>query len=119
MSSLGLFSLSILQSLLLACGQVMLKIGLAKMEPFGWTLHFFRSALMNWQFALSGVCFGAGSLLWMYIIKKYPLSSAYPLISLSYVFGMIAAILVFHENIELRKWIGVLFIIGGCYLLSK
>lgn len=119
MNSLGLFSLAILQSLLLAGGQVMLKLGLSKMETFGWNIHFFRSLCLNWQFASSGVCFGASSLLWMYIVKRYPLSAAYPLISLSYVFGMIAAIVIFHEHIELRKWIGVALIVGGCYLLSK
>ncbi len=119
MNAFGLLSLGSLQSTLLAIGQVMLKIGLSRMEPFGWNLKFFHSVFVNWQFAVSGICFGTGSLLWMYIIKKYPLSMAYPMISLSYIFGMFAAIFVFHENVELKKWIGVVLIVTGCYLIAK
>lgn len=55
----------------------------------------------------------------MYIIKHYPLSVAYPMISLSYVFGMLAAVVCFHEDVSLSKWIGVAFIIIGCCLIAK
>jgi drug/metabolite transporter (DMT)-like permease len=44
---------------------------------------------------------------------------AYPLVSLSYVFGMIAAIVFFHETVDWVKWLGVLFIMLGCYLIAK
>lgn len=110
---------ALIQSALLAFGQVFLKLGLSRMEPFGWTLSFWKSALLNWQFALSGICFGAASLLWMYIIKHFPLSMAYPLVSLSYVFGLLAAMFVFHEQVGFSKWVGVLFIIAGCIIISK
>ena len=117
--NLGLLPLAIIQSLLLAGGQVFLKLALGRMEPFGWNLSFWRSALVNWQFALCGICFGAASVLWMYIIKHYPISTAYPLVSLSYVFGMIAAIVFFHEHVDMGKWIGVLLIMAGCYFITK
>ena len=112
--NISLLSLALIQSFLLAMGQVMLR-----MEPFGWNLSFWRSALVNWQFALCGLCFGAASLLWMYIIKHYPISTAYPLVSLSYVFGMIAAIVFFHEHVDIGKWIGVLLIMAGCCIISR
>lgn len=115
----GLFPLAIIQSIILAMGQVTLKFGLNKMEPFGWNRDFWYSALINWQFALSGICFGSASLLWMYIIKHYPLSSSYPLVSLSYVFGLISAIIFFHEDVSLNKWFGVGLIILGCYIIAK
>lgn len=117
--NISLFSLALVQSALLALGQVLLKFALLRMEPFGWTVSFWRSLFMNWQFALCGLCFGAASLLWMYIIKHYPLSAAYPLVSLSFVFGMIAAIVFFHEQTDIAKWIGLILIVTGCYLISK
>jgi undecaprenyl phosphate-alpha-L-ara4N flippase subunit ArnE len=55
----------------------------------------------------------------MYIIRHYPLSAAYPLVSLSFAFGMIAAIIFFHEHVDLTKWIGLILIVAGCYLISK
>lgn len=118
-SAYMLLILALVQSAVLAFGQVFLKLGLNKMQPFGWNMGFWRSALLNWQFALSGICFGAASLLWMYIIKRYPLSMAYPLVSLSYVFGLLAAAWIFHEDINLNKWIGVVLIMIGCYIISK
>lgn len=114
-----LFLLAIIQSLLLAGGQVLLKFALARMLPFSMTLAFWKSVFVNWQFAACGLCYGAGSLLWFYIIKHYPFSMAYPLVSLSYVFGMVAAIVFFHEDVNLIKWIGVLLIMTGCYLIAR
>lgn len=111
--------LAIAQSALLACGQVFLKFGLERMLPFGWTRAFWSSALLNWPFALSGLLFGGSSVLWMYIVKHYPLSVAYPMISLSYVFGLLAAIVFFHESVEAYKWVGVALIIGGCCLIAR
>lgn len=111
--------LAIVQSLLLAGGQVFLKYGLARMQPFGWTRRFWLSLVVNWQFALCGLLFGSSSLLWMYIVKHYPLSVAYPMISLSYVFGMLAAVVCFHEDVSASKWLGVLLIMAGCCLIAK
>lgn len=115
----GLLPLALIQSALLALGQVLLKFGLLRMEPFGWNMSFWRSALLNWQFAGSGLSFGAASILWMYIIKHYPLSMAYPLVSLSYVFGLFSAMVFFHEQVDLSKWAGVFLIIIGCCIIAK
>lgn len=111
--------LAVVQSALLAIGQVFLKFALQKMHPFGWTKDFWWHLLINWQFACSGAFFGASSVLWMYIVKHYPLSVAYPMISLSYVFGMLAAIAFFHESVSTVKWIGIGFIMIGCCLIAK
>lgn len=118
--SFPLIILAVIQSLLLAGGQVFLKFALQRMDTFSWTWHFWGGSIFaNWQFALCGMCYGAGSVLWFYIIKHFPFSQAYPMVSLSYVFGMIAAIVFFHEDVNMVKWIGVLFIMAGCYLIAK
>lgn len=53
------------------------------------------------------------------MLRVFPLSIAYPLSSLSYVFGMIAAIVCFHEQVDIVKWIGVGLIMAGCCLIAK
>ena len=118
----GIFSLlplAVLQSICLAGGQVLLKFALGRMLPFSMTLAFWKSVFVNWQFAACGLCYGAGSLLWFYILKHFPLSMAYPMVSLSYVFGMIAAIVFFHEDVNLMKWIGVVLIMLGCFFIAR
>ncbi|EGN58212.1 protein of unknown function DUF6 transmembrane [Hallella multisaccharivorax DSM 17128] len=111
--------LAIAQSALLAGGQVFLKYALMRMKSFEWTWAFWGSMLTNWQFAACGLCFLLASLLWMYMLKVFPLSVAYPLGSLSYVFGMVAAILCFHETVSVYRWMGVALIMAGCCLIVK
>ena len=114
-----LLPLAIIQSLLLAGGQGFLKLALGRMQPFGWNWQFWGDLLVNWQFALCGLFSAAGTVLWFYIIKHFPFSMAYPMVSLSYVFGMIAAMLVFHEEVSVTSWLGVLLIMAGCYFIAK
>ena len=107
------------QCLLLVGGQVMLKLALMRMPAFAWSRAFWLPLLTNWQFAVCGLLFGAASLLWMYIVKVFPFSMAYPMVSLSYVFGMFAAMLVFHEEVSPTRWLGVVFIVVGCILIGR
>lgn len=114
-----LIPLAVVQSMMLASGQVLLKFGLGRMRPFAWSAEFWRSVFLNWQFAMSGICFATGCALWLYIIKHFPFSMAYPMASLSYVFGMVAAMVFFHENVNAAKWVGVCFIVTGCVLIAR
>lgn len=110
---------AVAQSLLLCGGQVLLKFALMHMPHFEWTKAFWVSMLTNWQFAACGACFALASLLWMWIVKVFPFSTAYPMVSLSYVFGLLAAILFFHEEVSMMKWTGIILIIIGCFLIAK
>lgn len=116
---LKLLLISVVQSLLLAGGQVFLKLALQRMERPSWSRSFVLSLLANWHFALCGGLFAAASLLWMYIVKHFPLSMAYPMVSLSYVFGMIGAMVMFHETIPAARWVGVLLIMVGCCFVAR
>ncbi len=110
---------SLIQCALLTLGQVFLKFALVRMPKFGWTKEFWLGLLTNWHFALCGLFFGAGSLLWIWILKKFPFSVAYPLTSLSFAMGMVAAIIFFHESVSAVRWFGLVLIIIGCLLIAK
>ncbi|MDR1865457.1 MAG: EamA family transporter [Bacteroidales bacterium] len=116
---LKLVLFSTVQSLFLALTQVFLKFGLERMSPFGFNWRFFKSALFNLPFAASGICVAAASLIWFYIVKHFELSVAYPMISISYVFGMLASVFIFHEQVSVLRWIGVGFIMTGVVFLTK
>ena len=64
--------MAVLQSLLLSGGQVLLKFALEQMGKFEWTFRFFGRLLVNWWFLGCGICYAAGTVLWMYILKKFP-----------------------------------------------
>jgi undecaprenyl phosphate-alpha-L-ara4N flippase subunit ArnE len=114
-----LILLSVTQCLFLCGGQVFLKLAVGKTGTFRFAWSFFRSLLANWHFLASGLCMAAASCLWMYLLKRYELSVAYPMISISYVFGMLASIYVFHETVPLMRWLGVFLIMTGVILIAK
>lgn len=116
---MSLLPLSIAQAFLLAGGQVLLKFALRAAGPFQWTCRFFVSQLANWWWLACGFSFLGAGLLWIYILRHYPFSMAYPLSSLAYVFGMLAAMWLFNEHISLTAWLGILLIMAGCWLVVK
>lgn len=114
-----LLGLSLLQSIMLSLGQLTLKLALGNMLPFEWTWRFWGHMLTNWWFLLCGLLFGGASLLWMYILRHWPLSMAYPMVSMSYVIAMVMAVLFLHESIAWNRWLGVGLIMLGCVLVAK
>jgi undecaprenyl phosphate-alpha-L-ara4N flippase subunit ArnE len=116
---LKLILFSTVQSLFLVSGQIFLKFAMARTGKFRFTWEYIRELMVNWPLAASGICMALASLVWFYILKHYEFSVAYPMISISYIFGMLAAIFIFHETIPTMRWIGVFLIMSGVYLVTK
>ena len=114
-----LILLSVIQAFCLCAGQVLLKIAMQSQPAFAWTWTYAFRTLTNWWLLACGIAFTAAGLLWMYILRHYPFSQAYPLSSLAYVFGMVAAMFVFHEQVSLLQWVGILLIMAGCYCIAN
>lgn len=55
---------------------------------------------------------------WQMILKKVPLSLAYPFRSLGVVFGLVIAGLVFHEAITLLNLLGGILVIVGLLMIT-
>ncbi|MDR0766738.1 MAG: EamA family transporter [Odoribacteraceae bacterium] len=111
--------LSTVQCLFLSGAQVFLKFAMNCVDEIDFSWTFLRGLLTNWWLLVSGLCMVAATFLWLYIIKHYDFSMAYPMISISYIFGMLAAIFIFHETVPPSRWLGVLFITGGVILIAK
>ena len=72
-----LLLISVIQSVLLCGGQVLLKLAMQRAGAFSWSLDFLSRNLTNWWLLACGICYGAATLLWLYIIKNFPFSMAY------------------------------------------
>lgn len=114
-----LIGLSVIQSIALAIGQMALKLALEKMPHFTWTAAFWLDLITNWWLLLSGILCGGATVLWMYILKHYPLSMAYPMASMSYVIALFIAIFFLHETVSWNRWVGVALIMVGCIFVAK
>lgn len=114
-----LILLIIVQSVLLVAAQSLLKISVQLFGDFSWSWQYFKTVFTTWQFAASGLCALAAMLVWMYVLKRYPFSVAYPLLSISYIIGLLSAHYIFHETIPFTRWIGVIIVIVGVFLILK
>lgn len=115
-----LIFISLCQSALLCGGQVMLKLAVTHMNrSCGWWQFFTQCILQNWWLMVCGILMTVAALLWMYILKHFDFSIAYPLSAMAFVFGALAGILVFHETINWYQWIGIVVILFGCFLVAS
>ncbi|MCL2131768.1 MAG: EamA family transporter [Lentimicrobiaceae bacterium] len=111
--------LTVFQCFLLASGQVCFKLAVDKINKFQWSLAYFADLLTNWWLLISGICLISATVLWGYILKHFSFSIAYPITAFAYIFGMLAAIFIFHETVPLTRWIGVGLIIIGVMFIVK
>jgi len=111
--------LNIFQCFLLASGLVCFKFAVLKIGKFQWSWAYFFDLLTNWWLLASGICLISATILWAFILKHFEFSVAYPLTAFTYVFGMLAAVFIFHEVVPLTRWIGVGLIILGVFFIAK
>lgn len=115
-----LIVLSVIQSLLLCGGQLLLKIAVKHMDKSQGVWRFIvDSILLNGWLLGCGILMTGAGLLWLFILRHFPFSNAYPLTALSFVFGTLAAMWFLHEPVNYYQWIGLGFILIGCYFVAK
>ena len=111
---------TILQCFLLASGQVCFKLAVEKITKFQFSWEYFVNSVMtNWWLILSGIFLTFATVLWGYILKHFEFSVAYPITAFAYIFGVCAAVFIFHETVPVTRWIGVVLIILGAFFIAK
>ena len=110
----------ILFSVLLSSGaQILLKFGMTRPavkialtdlhEPLRLLLVIGTSPAV----LIGMLCFGLSAVLWLFVLAKIPLSSAYPFVALGIAITVTAGRLLFSEPVSLIKLIGVGLVIVG------
>ncbi len=80
--------------------------------------RFFQIIFSPWVFTGLSLAF-ISALFWLTVLARVDLSFAYPMVSLGYVLVVLLSFLIFKENVTLIRWIGVLVICLGVYLVSR
>ena len=63
--------------------------------------------------------YGLSAIIWLFVLQKFPLSVAYPALSLTYVVIVVLSFFIFQEPLTISKATGILLIITGVYFLFK
>ena len=112
--------LVIVSTFLLVLNQIELKLWLKNKEVNPWplSLRLFKS-LFSIEILICIISILISGIIWIYLLKRIDFSLLYPMISISYIFGLVAAIVIFHEPVPILRWIGVGVIIFGIFLVSQ
>jgi multidrug transporter EmrE-like cation transporter len=63
-------------------------------------------------------CFGLSAVIWLFVLSRIPLSSAYPFVALGILVTVVAGAFFFGEAITPLKALGVGLIMGGILLVA-
>lgn len=110
--------LMLLQTATLAFSQVALKLAMANLKwEWSWSFIWHHVILNAWlMFAI--LLMIAANLFWLWMLHKYDFSKVYPLTSLGFIFGILAGLFIFHEQVGLMQWIGVAMVVTGCMFIA-
>lgn len=73
--------------------------------------------ILGWL-GLALLALGGGMLLWLSVLQSIPVSVAYPMLSLNFVWVTLAAKVFWRENVASHHWLGVGLIIIGIVILG-
>jgi len=59
------------------------------------------------------------ALLWSYLLTKLDISLVQPILALTYVITPILAVILLSENISWLRWLGIVVIIAGVYIVAR
>ena len=107
-----------------ATAQICFKYGMSnidKINNFDNLLNFktIFSIVTNNYIIVGVFLYGTAFILWLGALSTLDISYMHPLLSLGYVLTVIFAFLFIHENISLVRWMGVLFVAFGSFLIVK
>jgi drug/metabolite transporter (DMT)-like permease len=116
-----LFALSIIFG---ASGAILMKIGAGQMGAIQLnSLHsgidFLIKMLTN-PTVVSGMgLYFFSAALWLYLLTKLDISIVQPILALTYVMTPILAIIFLNENVPPMRWLGILVIIFGVFIVAR
>lgn len=118
MKALYLLLFMLVQQAMSVVGQLLLKMGMAAESPFTWTWRNVGHLFVNIYLQSGLWLLIAANVFWLWLLNRYAFSLVYPLTSLGFIFSVISGMIIFHEHVSPVHWIGVVFIMIGCFLIG-
>lgn len=112
------YILLFLSIILLSFGQISLKHGINLCPPQPESTSILKT-LINPYVILGYIFYGTASILGLFVLKQFPVSVAFPSMSLTYVIVMISSAMFFGEKFTNFKFIGLSLIILGVVFISR
>jgi drug/metabolite transporter (DMT)-like permease len=102
---------------LLSLGQMLFKAAAGQWHIEGWGWSTWRG-LLSAPMVVALTVYAATTILWVFILRQLPLSVAYPVYALSFLFVPLLAYLTFGEPLTARTLLGGAIIIIGIFVAT-
>ena len=117
------FAILLLSIALATTGQLLLKSGMTDAGvvvslDLGTLVRLIGTILTSWKLLLGLSAFGVSALFWLVTLSRVPLSTAYPIVSLSYVLILSFGTIVLGERPSWVVWGGAGMIMLGVSLIG-
>lgn len=112
---------AILSTLLMASGQIILKLGLNRIGKLT-EKPFWESVVLiitNPNVIIGAILYVIAAFVWVWVLAQRPLSYIYPFLATTYIFALIGSSLFLGEQINWIRWAGVAVIGFGIFLISR
>ncbi len=77
-----------------------------------------RRTRLSW-IGVSVLLLGVAMLLWLLVLQRVPVSQAYPMLSLNFIFVALAGRLLWRERLTPRQITGTLLVVTGVALMAS
>ncbi|KKB02757.1 4-amino-4-deoxy-L-arabinose-phosphoundecaprenol flippase subunit ArnE [Pantoea anthophila] len=77
-----------------------------------------RRTRLSW-IGVSVLLLGVAMLLWLIVLQRVPVSQAYPMLSLNFIFVALAGRLLWRERLTPRQITGTLLVVTGVALMAS
>jgi multidrug transporter EmrE-like cation transporter len=97
---------------LIALGQVLFKLSAGHDPGHPWAFLF------SPIFIAAVAIYGLATLTWIFALRQFPISVAYPMQALAIVVVLVVGVLVFRESLSVMQWVGIGAIVAGMLALT-
>ncbi|MEE8637996.1 MAG: EamA family transporter [Candidatus Margulisiibacteriota bacterium] len=107
--------------LLAVAGQLLMKKGMLLFGafPVSQLLYKIIPMFLNPYVFFGFACFGMSAIFWLVVLSRLELSLVYPMVSVAYILVAFFSLVFFKENVTLVRWLGMLVIVMGVFLISR
>lgn len=97
---------------LLALGQVLFKLSAGDDPAHPWAFLF------SPIFVAAVAIYGVATLMWIFALRQFPISAAYPMQALAIVIVLVIGVVFFRESLNIVQWMGIGAIVVGTLALA-
>lgn len=107
----------------MTAAQLLLKKGLLLVgqspQGFSELVRFFLRAYTNIYVILAVLLTIITAFIWVQVVSKTEISYIYPFMALSYVLVALFSMWLFNENVTFLRWVGIIVVCLGVFLVSR